>query len=110
MQTDIRSGIYSFGVVLSWLLTGKEEPIQNPQFTLERIAAKSCAYAPDSRYQDDAALLRALRKTTREYVRKRKKGFSGGGSRRYFSGAWLDRTDGSGVPSRGIRRGIADHQ
>lgn len=74
MQTDIRSDIYSFGIVLSWLLTGEAKPMQKPTTKLERVAAKCCEFSPDKRYRDDRALLRDLHRATDRYRRRRLKG------------------------------------
>lgn len=73
MQTDIRSDIYSFGIVLSWLLTGKAKPMQKPMTKLERVAAKCCEFAPNKRYRDDEALLRDLHRTTSQYRQRMRK-------------------------------------
>ncbi len=61
-QTDSRADIFSLGVVMAWLLTGKTRPdglhIKNRR--LERIIRKCTAFAPKDRYRDAGRVKRAL--------------------------------------------------
>ena len=57
MQSDIRSDIYSYGMVLTYLLTGLTEPLEEARTPMEQIAKKCTEFAPDRRYQNDDALL-----------------------------------------------------
>ncbi len=68
MQTDSRSDIYSFGVVLSWLLTKDTKLIRQPHTRLEKIACKCREFAPEKRFKNDELLLRALIKALPEHI------------------------------------------
>lgn len=70
MQTDVKSDIYSFGIVLSWMLTGKAKAINTPHTRLEKIACKCSEFAPDRRFKNDDALIAELLRATPEYARK----------------------------------------
>lgn len=72
-QTDQRTDLYAFGVLLRWMVTGSTR--ENPNITinpdLQKIIDRCTAFSPENRYADAQAVLHALKG-----VRNRKQSFS----------------------------------
>ena len=73
MQTDIRSDIYSYGVVLAWMMTGRAEPLKKFENGLEKISKKCTEFLPDKRYKNDDALISDLKRLYEPYDERGRK-------------------------------------
>ena len=59
-QTDCRADIFSLGVLLGWMLTGRTSDFVIPDKRLARIVKKCTAFSPKDRFASVAAVRRAL--------------------------------------------------
>lgn len=73
-QTDSRTDIFSFGVLLRYMLTGSERANTEARIykPLERIIKKCTAFAPKERYANAEAVKKALLSAEPKVQRKRK--------------------------------------
>lgn len=67
-QTDQKADIYSFGVLLRWLVTGSVQPNSNIRMdpVLEQIIAKCTAFSPKDRYGNIRQVRRELQLVGKE--------------------------------------------